>query len=65
MRELIGELSTLSTEFRSRWAAHDVRIRHDGAERLWHPQVGQLELTYPVPRPAPVRPHSQAARAQG
>ncbi|WP_281426920.1 MmyB family transcriptional regulator [Nonomuraea ceibae] len=46
LRELIGELSTLSTEFRSRWAAHDVRIRHDGAERLWHPQVGQLELTY-------------------
>ncbi|MFC5824073.1 helix-turn-helix transcriptional regulator [Nonomuraea insulae] len=46
LRELIGELSTLSTEFRSQWAAHDVRIRHDGTKRLWHPQVGDLELTY-------------------
>ncbi|TDD44651.1 XRE family transcriptional regulator [Nonomuraea terrae] len=46
LRELIGELSTLSTEFRSQWAAHDVRIRHDGTKRLWHPQVGDLELTF-------------------
>ncbi|PZG12644.1 helix-turn-helix transcriptional regulator [Nonomuraea aridisoli] len=46
LRELIGELSTVSTEFRSRWAAHDVRIRHDGTKRLWHPQVGDLELTF-------------------
>ncbi|MDP9868363.1 MULTISPECIES: helix-turn-helix transcriptional regulator [Streptosporangium] len=46
LRELVGELSTLSTEFRGRWAAHDVRIRHDGTKRLWHPEVGGLELTY-------------------
>ncbi|MET7655675.1 MULTISPECIES: helix-turn-helix transcriptional regulator [unclassified Streptomyces] len=46
LRELIGELSTLSPEFRSQWAAHDVRIRHDGIKRLWHPEVGELELTY-------------------
>ncbi|MFJ8111637.1 helix-turn-helix transcriptional regulator [Streptomyces sp. NPDC096132] len=46
LRELIGELSTLSPDFRSQWAAHDVRIRHDGIKRLWHPEVGHLELTY-------------------
>ncbi|GAA2212538.1 helix-turn-helix transcriptional regulator [Nonomuraea monospora] len=46
LRDLVGELSTLSTEFRGQWAAHDVRIRHDGGKRLWHPQVGDLELTY-------------------
>ncbi|MBV1942718.1 helix-turn-helix transcriptional regulator [Streptomyces sp. BV286] len=46
LRELIGELSTVSSEFRGQWAAHDVRIRHDGVKRLWHPEVGDLELTY-------------------
>lgn len=46
LRELIGELSTLSTEFRGQWAAHDVRIHHDGTKRLWHPQAGDLELTF-------------------
>lgn len=46
LRELIGELSTLSPEFRTMWAAHDVRIRHDGSKRLQHPEVGRLELTY-------------------
>ncbi|MFJ9123700.1 helix-turn-helix transcriptional regulator [Streptomyces sp. NPDC102340] len=46
LRELIGELSTLSTEFRSQWAAHDVRIRHEGIKRLRHPDVGDLELSY-------------------
>ncbi|HET6705807.1 helix-turn-helix transcriptional regulator [Amycolatopsis sp.] len=46
LRALIGELSTLSPEFRTQWAAHDVRIRHDGAKRLRHPAVGDLDLTY-------------------
>jgi len=46
LRQLIGELSTLSPEFRSRWAAHDVLIRHDGMKRLRHPDVGHLELTF-------------------
>ncbi|MEU6351421.1 helix-turn-helix transcriptional regulator [Streptomyces sp. NPDC047072] len=46
LRDLIGELSTLSTEFRTVWAAHDVRIRHDGAKRLRHPDAGPLDLTY-------------------
>jgi hypothetical protein len=46
LRELVGELSTLSPEFRSQWAAHDVLMRHDGVKRLQHPDVGQLELTF-------------------
>jgi transcriptional regulator with XRE-family HTH domain len=46
LRELIGELVTLSSEFRSMWSAHDVRIRHDGIKRLEHPEVGRLELVY-------------------
>ncbi|WP_245899935.1 hypothetical protein [Nonomuraea indica] len=49
LRDLVGELSTRSTEFRSQWAAHDVRIRHDGSKRLWHPQVSDLDLTYQSP----------------
>ncbi|PXX56526.1 helix-turn-helix protein [Nocardia tenerifensis] len=46
LRELVGELSTLSSEFRGLWAAHDVLIRHDGIKRLQHPDVGHLELTF-------------------
>ncbi len=46
LRELIGELSTVSPDFRTMWAAHDVRIRHEGVKRLQHPEVGLLELTY-------------------
>jgi hypothetical protein len=46
LRELIGELSTLSPEFRGVWAAHDVLIHHDGIKRLRHPEVGHLELTF-------------------
>ncbi|WP_041540319.1 helix-turn-helix transcriptional regulator [Catenulispora acidiphila] len=46
LRDLVGELSTLSPEFRSRWAAHDVLMRHDGVKRLQHPDVGRLELTF-------------------
>lgn len=46
LRELVGELSTLSPEFRTMWARHDVRIRHEGTKRLQHPEVGRLELTF-------------------
>ncbi|WP_037370700.1 helix-turn-helix transcriptional regulator [Amycolatopsis orientalis] len=46
LRELVGELSTLSPEFRSHWAAHDVLLRHDGIKLLEHPDVGRLELTF-------------------
>ncbi|MFE6286186.1 helix-turn-helix transcriptional regulator [Streptomyces sp. NPDC057877] len=46
LRELIGELATLSAEFRTMWARHDVRVRHYGVKRLRHPEVGCVELAY-------------------
>lgn len=46
LRELIGELSTVSPEFRTLWGSHDIRFRHDGIKRLQHPVVGYLELAY-------------------
>ncbi|MFG2781358.1 helix-turn-helix transcriptional regulator [Streptomyces prunicolor] len=46
LRELVGELSTLSPDFRTMWASHDVRIRHEGIKRLVHPEVGRLEMTF-------------------
>ncbi|MFI6576811.1 helix-turn-helix transcriptional regulator [Nocardiopsis sp. NPDC050513] len=56
LRELIGELSTVSAEFRIRWAAHDVRIHHGGVKRFHHPAVGPLELTY-QPMDLPISAH--------
>ncbi|MEV4298845.1 helix-turn-helix transcriptional regulator [Microbispora rosea] len=46
LRELVGELSALSPDFRTMWASHDVRIRHEGVKRLDHPDVGRLEMTF-------------------
>ena len=46
LRELVGDLSTLSPEFRTRWAQHNVRQHHGGVKRFHHPHVGPLELTY-------------------
>ncbi|MEZ2388539.1 helix-turn-helix domain-containing protein [bacterium RCC_150] len=46
LRALVGELSTLSSEFRTLWASHDIRMRHEGSKRLNHPAVGEVELSY-------------------
>lgn len=46
IRELVGELSTMSEEFRTLWASHDIRTRHEGAKGLHHPEVGDITLTY-------------------
>ncbi|QCO98488.1 helix-turn-helix domain-containing protein [Arthrobacter sp. 24S4-2] len=46
LRDLIGELATRSDEFRTRWAAHNVRFHRTGMKRLHHPVVGDLELGY-------------------
>jgi transcriptional regulator with XRE-family HTH domain len=46
LTDLVGELSTRSTEFRVRWAAHDVRIHTSGVKLLHHPIVGDLELAF-------------------
>jgi len=46
LAELVGELSVRSDEFRSLWAAHDVRRHYAGAKTFAHPIVGLLELNY-------------------
>ena len=46
LTDLIGELSTHSESFRTRWAAHDVRLHRTGGKRMHHRVVGDLELTY-------------------
>lgn len=46
LADLVGELSTRSEEFRTRWAAHNVRRHYAGTKVFHHPVVGELELTY-------------------
>jgi Helix-turn-helix. len=46
LSDLVGELSVRSEEFRTRWAAHDVRRHYAGTKTFNHPVVGLLELTY-------------------
>ena len=48
LSDLVGELSTRSPEFRTWWAAHNVRYHQTGTKRLHHPIVGDLELSYEV-----------------
>src|SRR3954452_14134946 len=46
LSDLVGELSTKSEEFRTLWAAHNVRLHNAGVKRLHHPVVGDLSLNY-------------------
>jgi len=46
LHELVGELSTCSPEFRSRWSAHQVRIHTAGTKPFRHSVVGDLVLAY-------------------
>ncbi|MFB9377028.1 helix-turn-helix transcriptional regulator [Kineococcus gynurae] len=46
LSDLVGELSTRSEEFRTRWAAHDVRQHSTGTKDYHHPVVGDLRLDY-------------------
>ncbi|WP_028063816.1 helix-turn-helix transcriptional regulator [Solirubrobacter soli] len=48
LSDLVGELSTRSDQFRTRWAAHNVRAHQTGAKRYHHPVVGDLTLTYEI-----------------
>jgi hypothetical protein len=48
LSDLVGELSTRSPEFRTWWAAHNVRYHQTGIKRLHHPVAGELELAYEV-----------------
>lgn len=46
LTDLVGELATRSEAFRTRWAAHDVRLHLTGAKQLRHPVVGELGLVF-------------------
>lgn len=46
LTSLVGELSTRSEEFRVRWAKHDVKYHRTGRKNLYHPIVGELDLTF-------------------
>nr|WP_300142826.1 helix-turn-helix transcriptional regulator [Propionicimonas sp.] len=46
LQDLVGELSTLSEEFRRRWSSHDVRLHGAGTKTFHHPVVGNLVLGY-------------------
>ncbi|RDH75835.1 XRE family transcriptional regulator [Mycolicibacterium moriokaense] len=46
--QVVGELATRSTEFRTRWAAHNVTAHRHGTKRFSHPEFGELSLTYNV-----------------
>ena len=46
LHDLIGELSTRSDEFRTRWGAHNVRHHSTGSKTFHHPVVGDLTIAY-------------------
>lgn len=46
LTDLVGELGTRSEEFRTRWAAHDVRLHSTGIKQFRHPVVGELDLAF-------------------
>ena len=46
LSDLVGELATQSSEFRIRWAAHNVRFHDAAVKHLHHPIVGELSLSF-------------------
>ncbi|UKA50437.1 helix-turn-helix transcriptional regulator [Arthrobacter sp. FW305-123] len=46
LHDLIGELSTRSNEFRTRWGAHNVRHHGTGFKTFNHPVVGEMTLAF-------------------
>ncbi|WP_019544378.1 helix-turn-helix transcriptional regulator [Streptomyces sulphureus] len=46
LHDLVGELSTRSEEFRTRWGAHNVRHHGTGTKHFLHPSVGELTLAF-------------------
>ncbi|USQ86086.1 helix-turn-helix transcriptional regulator [Streptomyces phaeoluteigriseus] len=46
LHDLVGELSTRSDAFRTRWGAHNVRHHGTGTKRFHHTAVGGLTLAY-------------------
>ncbi|MET7706441.1 helix-turn-helix transcriptional regulator [Micromonospora sp. NPDC005413] len=53
LSDLVGELATRSDDFRTRWAAHNVRLHHTGVKHFQHPVAGRLDLAFEaMPLPA-------------
>ena len=46
LTDLIGELSTRSEDFRTMWAALNVRLHRTGVKPFHHPVVGDFELNF-------------------
>ncbi|MFC8198899.1 helix-turn-helix transcriptional regulator [Streptomyces sp. NPDC057298] len=46
LHDLVGELSTRSDAFRTRWGAHNVTRHGTGTKRFRHPVVGELTLSW-------------------
>ncbi|MFI6309723.1 helix-turn-helix transcriptional regulator [Nocardia fusca] len=46
LHDLVGELSTRSDDFRTRWGSHNVRYHATGVKRFHHPVVGDLTLAF-------------------
>ncbi len=46
LTSLVGELSTRSEAFRTRWAAHNVRLHRTGLKHFHHPVVGDLHRNF-------------------
>jgi transcriptional regulator with XRE-family HTH domain len=46
LTDLVGELCTRSEDFRTRWAAHDVRLHSTGIKQFRHPVVGEIDLNF-------------------
>lgn len=46
LSDLVGELSVRSEDFRTRWAAHEVRLHRSGTKHFTHPVVGELDLDF-------------------
>jgi transcriptional regulator with XRE-family HTH domain len=46
LTDLIGELSAQSKDFRTMWAAQNVRLHRSGTKPFHHPVVGDFELTF-------------------
>jgi transcriptional regulator with XRE-family HTH domain len=51
LHDLVGELSTRSAEFRTRWGAHNVRHHAFGEKVFHHPIVGELRMVYQAMEP--------------
>jgi hypothetical protein len=43
---LVNHLAKHSDEFRTRWAAHDVRHHYSGHKHYHHPLIGEIELMF-------------------